>query len=66
MNKEVKYKIIVILVTAEVKNIQNRIKGRHNKMLEENNPYIRAIDPKLTDMFVKDNKDGFDNAKKVF
>jgi hypothetical protein len=31
MNKEVKYKIIVILVTAEVKNIENYIKGRHKK-----------------------------------
>ena len=66
MNKEVKYKITVILVTAEVKNIQNRIKGRHNKMLAETDPYIRAINPKLTDMFVKDNKAGFDLAKDYF
>jgi GTPase SAR1 family protein len=66
MNKEVKYKIVVILVTAEVKNIQNRIKGRHNKMLSEADPYIRAINPKLTAMFVKDNKEGFDIANKYF
>jgi Cdc6-like AAA superfamily ATPase len=66
MNKEVKYKITVILVTADVKNIQNRIKGRHNKMLAENDPYIRAINPRLTEMFVKDNKDGFDIAKDYF
>jgi hypothetical protein len=66
MNKEIKYKIIVILVTAEVKNIQNRIKARHNKMLEESDSYIRAINPNLTGMFVKDNKEGFDNAKKYF
>jgi GTPase SAR1 family protein len=66
MNREVKYKITVILVTAEVKNIQNRIRGRHNKMLAENNPYIRAINPKLTEMFVKENKYGFDNSLKYF
>jgi GTPase SAR1 family protein len=66
MNKEVKYKITVILVTAEVKNIQNRIRGRHNKMLAENDPYIRAINPRLTEMFVKDNKDGFNIAKEYF
>jgi hypothetical protein len=66
MNKEIKYKIVVILVTAEVKNIQNRIKGRHNKMLSEADPYIRAINPKLTAMFVKDNKEGFDIAAEYF
>jgi len=66
MNKEVKYKITVILVTAEVKNIQNRIRGRHNKMLAEANPYIRAINPNLTEMFVKDNKEGFKIAKDYF
>ena len=65
-NKNVKYKIIVILVTAEARNIQNRIKGRHKKMLEEKDPYIRAINPHLTDMFIKENKIGFDNAKKYF
>lgn len=66
MNKNVKYKIIVILVTAEARNIQNRIKGRHMNMLAEKDPYIRAINPHLTDMFIKDNKEGFDNAKKYF
>ena len=66
MNKEVKYNIIVILVTADVKNIQNRIRGRHNKMLAEEDPYIRAINPNLTSMFVKDNKEGFKIAKDYF
>ncbi len=66
MNREVKYKITVILVTAEVKNIQNRIRGRHNKMLAEADPYIRAINPELTAMFVDQNKAGFDNALKYF
>jgi hypothetical protein len=66
MNNEVKYKITVILVTAEVKNIQNRIKGRHHKMLAEEDPYIRAINPSLTKMFVSDNKAGFNSAKTYF
>jgi len=66
MNNNVKYKIIVILVTAEARNIQNRIKERHMNMLKENDPYIRAINPHLTDIFIKDNKEGFDNAKKYF
>lgn len=66
MNKEVKYKITVILVTADMRNIKNRIKGRHNKMLLEADPYIRAINPNLTSTFIKDNKDGFDIAKDYF
>jgi GTPase SAR1 family protein len=66
MNKSVKYKIVVILVTASATNIQNRIKGRHTKMLAENDPYIRAINPRLTKMFIEDNKKGFDIAKSYF
>lgn len=66
MNKEVKYKIIVILVTSNVSNIKNRIKERHNKMLSENDPYIRAINPNLTELFVNQNKEGFNIAKKYF
>jgi GTPase SAR1 family protein len=65
-NNEIKYKIIVILVTADIKNIKNRIKGRHNKMLSNNDPYIRAINPKLTEMFVRENKEGFNIAKTYF
>ena len=66
MNKDVKYKIIVILVTASEANIQNRIKSRHTKMLAESDPYIRAINPRLTKMFIEDNKKGFDIAKAYF
>jgi GTPase SAR1 family protein len=66
MNKDVKYKIIVILVTANIENIQNRIKGRHTKMLAESDPYIRAINPRLTKMFIEDNKKGFDMSKAYF
>ncbi len=62
----VKYKIIIILVTAPQKNIEERIRRRHMGMLEENNPYIRAINPMLTKMFIEQNKIGFDEAKDYF
>jgi hypothetical protein len=35
-------------------------------MLAEADPYIRAINPELTAMFVDQNKAGFDNALKYF
>lgn len=66
LNKNVKYKVIVILVTAPTKNIQSRIKSRHQLMLSEKDPYIRAINPNLTEMFIKDNKEGFDKAQIYF
>jgi hypothetical protein len=66
MNTNVKYKITVILITANIPDIQSRIKGRHMQMLSEPSPYIRAIDPQLTTLFVKQNKLGFDIAKKYF
>lgn len=66
MNHDVKYKIVVILVTANAVNIQNRIKSRHTKMLAESDPYIRAINPRLTKMFIEDNKKGFDIEKTYF
>jgi hypothetical protein len=62
----VKYKIIVVLVTAPQKNIEERIRRRHQGMLEEENPYIRAINPMLTKMFIEQNKEGFEEAKEYF
>ena len=35
-------------------------------MLAESDPYIRAINPRLTKMFIEDNKKGFDIAKAYF
>jgi hypothetical protein len=66
LNRNIKYNIIVILITASIQNIQKRIEGRHNKMLTENNSYIRAISPQLIEMFIKDNKEGFDKASTYF
>lgn len=62
----VKYKIIIILITAEQKNIEERIRGRHAAMLEENNPYLRAINPMLTKLFIGQNMTGFNEAKEYF
>jgi hypothetical protein len=60
----IKYKIIVILVTAPIEVIKNRIRERHKKMLT--NSFIRAINPNLTEKFVKENEIGFENAKKYY
>jgi dephospho-CoA kinase len=66
MNKEIKYKVVVILVKAPIQMIARRLEKRHREMLEEVDPYIRAVSPKLLSMFVADNEKGFDNAKKYF
>lgn len=65
-NKEVKYKIVVILVTAEVDDIKKRLKERHEKMILEEEPYIRAVSPKLVKKFVEENKDAFDKARTYY
>jgi len=64
--KDVKYKIIIILVTANKTNIEERIRKRHLEMLKEENPYLRAINPMLTKMFISQNKEGFDEARQFF
>jgi broad-specificity NMP kinase len=65
-NKEVKYRIVVILVTAEVDDIKKRLKERHEKMILEEEPYIRAVSPKLVKKFVEENKDAFDKARTYY
>ncbi len=65
-NKDIKYKIVVILVTAPASNVKQRIKGRHIAMLLEEDPYIRAVSPLATEVLIKDNKKGFDIAKSYF
>jgi dephospho-CoA kinase len=65
-NKDIKYKIVVILVTAPASNVRQRIKGRHTAMLLEEYPYIRAVSPLAIEVLIKDNKKGFDIAKSYF
>ncbi len=66
LNKDVKYKIVVILVKAPGEIIRKRLDKRHREMLEEENSYIRSVSPHLIEMFVKDNRKGFDNARHYF
>lgn len=35
-------------------------------MLSENDPYIRAINPNLTEMFIKDNKYELNNPTSIY
>lgn len=63
-NPDKKYKVLVILIKADEEEIKERIRGRHKEMLAENNSYVRAINPKLTKMFLEQNKDGYDLFKK--
>lgn len=66
MNKDVKYKIVVILVSASENAIKGRLAKRHKEMLEEADPYIRAVPPKMVARFIEDNKVGFDRAREYF
>lgn len=63
---EVKYKIVVILVTADIDDIKKRLKERHEKMISEEEPYIRAVSPKLIKKFVEENKEAFDKARTYY
>jgi len=65
-NREVKYKVVVILVKAEEAVVKNRLAKRHAAMLEEEDPYIRAVSPRLVRGFIEDNKIGFDKAREYF
>lgn len=65
-NKEVKYKIVVILVKADAAVVKNRIARRHAAMLEENDPYLRAVAPTLVGEFIRQNKVGFDETRDYF
>ena len=58
------YKILMILIEADVKTIQRRLKSRHGKM--GNAGFLRAINPMMTSQFIKDNKDGFEATKKKY
>jgi len=63
---EVKYKIVFILVTADVDDIKKRLKTRHEQMIAEEEPYIRAVNPKLIKKFAEENKEAFDKARTYY
>ena len=63
-NVPVKYKIIVIHITATEEEIQRRIRQRHLKMIDEG--FLRAIKLSLVSHFIKDNANGYDAVKTAY
>jgi len=59
--KDVTYQILVLHVTSTEEQIQKQLKHRHKQMVKEG--YIRAIGPKLTKKFIKENQVGMENAE---
>ncbi len=62
----IKYNIITVLVQAGEETIKERIRGRHNAMLKENIPYIRAVSIPIVSKFIKMNEEAFDKAVKDY
>lgn len=63
VNAAKKYKIMVVLVTAPQKDIEARMRGRQEGMILDPEKAIRGISWKVTWIFMKDNKAGFDLVK---
>jgi len=64
LDKNRKYTLIVIHITADEEQIKEQLSKRHLRMIEEN--YIRAIPPKLVGKFLLENKEGYDVTKHYF
>lgn len=60
----VKYKIIVILVTADEDIIKNRIEKRQRNMISKQ--YIRSVNPKAITKLISQNEEAFEKSKKYF
>ena len=56
------YQILVLHVTSTEEQIRKQLKYRHKQMVKEG--YIRAIGPKLTKKFIKENQVGMENAER--
>ena len=65
-NNTSKYSVIVVLIEADEDTIKERIRGRHREMLEETNPYIRAVSIPAVKEFIEMNKEGFNKALKDY
>ena len=59
----IKYKIVMMLITADHDVIYERLRGRHQQMITESG-YIRAINPRLIQKFIDENQKGYDLSKK--
>lgn len=60
--KNITYQIIILHVTSTEEQIRKQLKYRHRQMIKEG--YIRAIGPKLTKKFIKENQLGMDHAER--
>ena len=59
---KVTYQILVIHVTSTEEQIRTQLRHRHKQMVKEG--YIRAIGPRLTKKFIKENQEGMENAER--
>jgi signal recognition particle GTPase len=59
---EITYQILVLHVSSTEEQIRKQLKHRHKQMVKEG--YIRAIGPKLTKKFIKENQVGMENAER--
>ena len=60
--KDITYQVLVLHITSTEEQIRKQLKYRHRQMVKEG--YIRAIGPKLTKKFIKENQVGMDYAEK--
>ena len=60
--KDITYQVLVLHITSTEEQIRKQLKHRHRQMVKEG--YIRAIGPKLTKKFIKENQVGMDYAEK--
>jgi predicted ABC-type ATPase len=58
------YNVLVLHITANAKTIQSRLKKRHSEMVKEG--FLRAINPKIIDIFIKQNKTSYEAAKEKY
>ena len=61
---KIPYRIHIIHITSTEEQILKQLQYRHRQMVKEG--YIRAIGPKLTKKFIKENQLGFEIAQQYF
>ena len=62
---QVKYRIVVIHVTAPPEVIADRLRMRYRHMANHHE-WIRAVDPRRADIFRKKNQEGYEKAEAYF
>ena len=61
---KIPYDVLVLHITANIKTIQSRLKKRHSEMVKEG--FLRAINPKIIDKFITQNKTSYEAAKEKY